>query len=221
MIKHIHIDVCDSTQDLLKEQTSVAGESLLVSTENQLKGRGRGENSWEELPGTICFSLEIAPHKIMSFTALEISVLISRFFEFEGNKVGLKWPNDLWDTCLMKCGGVLVQGSGSRLITGVGINLFSNDVKYGGVYLEPFEFDKKAWSLRIAEYILAHRYQDTETLRKEWELRCPHMGSFVTITEGKETYSGIFKGLGEYGEAIIQTADEGEKKIFNGTLRIT
>ena len=117
--------------------------------------------------------------------------------------------------------GARVQGSGSRLITGVGINLFSNDINYGGVYPERFKLDKKSWCRKIAEYILTHRYQDTDTLKTEWELRCHHMGSHVTITEGKETYSGIFKGLGTFGEALLQTVNEGERKIFNGTLRIT
>ncbi len=219
MIKHIHVDACDSTQDLIKEQTSTDEETLLVSANKQLKGRGRGQNIWEDLPGTICFSLRIEQHKIMSFTALEISLLIARFFEFEGCKLGLKWPNDLWDSRMTKCGGVLVQGSGSKLIAGVGINLFSNNTLYGGVYLEPFEFDKKAWSFRIAEYILNNRYKDTEALSRDWELRCPHLGSSVTITEGSELMTGVFKGLGEFGEALLHT-EEGEKKIFNGTLRI-
>ncbi len=219
MIKHIHVDVCDSTQDLLKEQTSMSEEILLVSTNKQLKGRGRGQNTWEDLPGTICFSLEIVPHSIMSFTALEISLLVARFFEFEGCKLGLKWPNDLWDSRMTKCGGVLVQGSGSRMIAGVGINLFSNNTLFGEVYLEAFNFNKKSWSSRIAEHILAHRYTDTEALRGDWELRCPHLGSSVTITEGNEVCTGIFKGLGEFGEALLHT-DKGEKKIFNGSLRI-
>ncbi|MES2528179.1 MAG: biotin--[acetyl-CoA-carboxylase] ligase [Bdellovibrionota bacterium] len=219
MIKHIHVDVCDSTQDLLKEQTSSSQETLLVSTDRQLKGRGRGQNLWEDLPGTICFSLDILPHQVMSFTALEISLLVARFFEFEGCKLGLKWPNDLWDSRMTKCGGVLVQGSGSRLMAGVGINLYSNNPLFGGVYLEPFAFDKKAWSFRIAEYINSHRYTDTDTLRRDWELRCPHLGSSVTITEGTEVFTGIFRGLGEFGEALLHT-EEGEKKIFNGTLRI-
>ncbi len=219
MIKHVHVDVCDSTQDLLKEQTTVSGETLLVSTNRQTKGRGRGVNVWEELPGTLCFSLSIEPHSVMSFTALEMSLLVARFFEFEGCIIGLKWPNDLWDSRGLKCGGILVQGSGSRLYAGIGINLFSNHKDFGGVYLESFEFDKKSWSYRISEYILAHRYSQTEALIKDWEIRCPHMGKDVTITEGNEILHGTFMGLGQHGEAVLRT-EGGIKNIFNGTLRI-
>ncbi len=219
MIKHIHLDVCDSTQDVLKEQTRAVNETLLVSTNKQVKGRGRGQNTWEDLPGTLCFSLEVKPHQTMSFTALEISLLVAQFFELEGMKLGLKWPNDLWNLNKKKCGGILVQGGDSRLIAGIGINLFSDDPLFGGVYPSSFELDKKAWSLKIAEYILTQRYTHTEALRRDWELRCCHVGKAVTISEGKDVFEGIFKGLGEFGEAILSTK-AGDKKIFNGTLRI-
>lgn len=220
MIRHIHVDACDSTQDLIKEQTPDGSETILVSTNKQLNGRGRGTNSWLEIPGTLCFSLSVEPHKILSFTALEISLLIARFFEFEGSKITLKWPNDLWDSKQKKCGGILVQGSGSKLYAGIGINLFSDHNEFGGVYRESFEFDKKSWSLRIAEFILSHRYSDTEALRKDWEIRCPHMGYRVTISEGTAINEGIFLGLGDSGEARLHTI-EGIKNFYNGTLRIT
>lgn len=220
MIRHIHLDVCDSTQDLIKEQTADGSEAILVSTNKQQKGRGRGSNSWEEIPGTLCFSLTVEPHRVLSFTALEISLLISRFFEYEGSRIGLKWPNDLWDSKQKKCGGILVQGSGSKFYAGIGLNLFSSHTEFGGVFGETFEFDKKSWSLKIAEFILSHRYSDTETLRKDWEIRCPHMGYRVTISEGSEVNEGIFLGLGDTGEARLQTM-EGTKSFYNGTLRIT
>ena len=220
MIRHIHVDACDSTQDLIKEQTGDRTDVILVSTNKQLKGRGRGTNSWQEIPGTLCFSLTVEPHRVLSFTALEISLLISRFFEYEGCKLGLKWPNDLWDSKQKKCGGVLIQGSGEKLYAGIGLNLFSTHPDFGGVYRETFEFDKESWSLRIAEYIIAHRYTDTDALRNDWEIRCPHMGSQVTISEGTERNEGIFLGLGDSGEARLHTVD-GIKSFYNGSLRIT
>ncbi len=219
MIKHVHVDVCDSTQDLLKEQTSGSGEILLVSTNRQTKGRGRGANVWEDLPGTLCFSLIVEPHAVMSFTALEISLLLTRFFELEGRILGLKWPNDLWDSEGLKCGGILIQGSGARLYAGIGLNLFSNQKDFGGVYSADFAVDKKFWSYRIAQYITSHRYTQTDTLIKDWETRCPHMKKEVIITEGNESWRGTFMGLGGHGEAVLST-DEGMKNLFNGTLRI-
>lgn len=219
MIRQIHVDACESTQDLIKEQTPEGSETILVSTNSQQKGRGRGTNTWLETSGTVCFSLSLEPHRVLSFTALEISLLISRFFEIEGCKISLKWPNDLWDSQQLKCGGILIQGSGSNFFAGVGINLFSDRAEFGGVYREGFELDKKSWSLKIARYLIANRYSDTAQLKKDWEERCTHLGRRVSITENSEVSEGIFLGLGEAGEARLMTA-HGTKNFYNGTLRI-
>lgn len=217
MIRHIHKRSCDSTQDLLKEQLQhYPGETLLVSCEQQIKGRGRSDKLWTSLPGSLCLSLTIEAHTVMSFTALEMSLLVARFFE--DCKLSLKWPNDLWNKHQQKCCGILVQNSNGVMMAGIGINLFSDEEAYGGVYEESFSFDKKAWSLEVANFILANRYEDTTSLKKDWEDRCGHLHQAVRITEGGMVIEGIFEGLGQYGEAVIAT-NEGHKNIFNGTLR--
>ena len=82
MEKFIHVERCDSTQDLIKEQLlqSVQNE-LTVSCEHQTNGRGRGSNIWQDSPGTLCFSMTIKPHVQVTYTALEISLLIHHFFK--------------------------------------------------------------------------------------------------------------------------------------------
>jgi BirA family transcriptional regulator, biotin operon repressor / biotin---[acetyl-CoA-carboxylase] ligase len=222
MIKHIHVNECDSTQDLLKEQLNNPGvaEQILVSCENQISGRGRGENKWTSMPGTICFSINIKPHKLMSFTAIELSVLVARFFELKGKKLKLKWPNDLWDESLKKCGGILVQGSQNNFYAGIGLNIFSHEPEYGSVFGMSFEIDKKIWSYDLASYIFQNRYSDTELLRRDWITRCGHLNEMVKVSEGSEVYEGIFQGLGEHGEALI-CRDAGTLRVYNGSLRIS
>ncbi len=219
MIKQIHVNSCDSTQDLLKEQLKDHGsETILVSCENQLKGRGRGDKVWSALPGTLCFSLNLPPHVAPSFTALEISLLITKFFEEIGKELKLKWPNDIWNKHQQKCCGVLVQSFQHHMMAGIGINLSSQDSAFGAIFDEEFEFDKKSWAHEMANFILMNRYQDTESLKKDWNERCFHLNKEVTITENNETHQGIFLGLGTHGEAILSTPD-GEMKLYNGTLR--
>lgn len=219
MIKQIHFSECHSTQDVLKEQLTLSSsETLLVSCENQTSGRGRGENLWHSLPSSLCFSLQITPNPVMSFTALEISVLVARFFIKEGVSLKLKWPNDLWDDQEKKCGGILVQGSQPKLLAGIGLNYFSEDPNYGGIFKTSFKVDKKNEARDLAEFILNNRFFDTDTLKREWLTHCGHLNEMVSVTEGKETISGSFLGLGDYGEALIQTK-EGVSRLFNGSLR--
>jgi BirA family biotin operon repressor/biotin-[acetyl-CoA-carboxylase] ligase len=219
MIRHVHVNDCDSTQDLLKEQLNQnTSESVLVSCENQISGRGRGENVWKAMPGSLCLSLNIKPHVVMSYTALELSVIVAKYFESKAKNLKLKWPNDLWDEHGKKCGGILIQGSQNQLLAGIGINLFSHDEIFGGVFSGAFEIDKKVWSRELAEYILANRYSSTEELRKDWLKRCGHLNELVRVTEAGQVFEGMFQGIGEHGEALVCT-DAQINHIYNGTLR--
>lgn len=221
MIKHIHVNECDSTQELLKEQliNQSGNEQFLVSCENQISGRGRGENIWTSMPGTLCLSMNIGPHTVMSYTALEISVIIAKFFEGKGKELKLKWPNDLWDHLGKKCGGILIQGSQNQMMAGIGLNLFSHDPEYGSVFDMEFELDKKIWVREMADFILANRYESTSQLRADWLKRCGHLNQMVRITEGSEVFEGIFQGLGDHGEALVCT-DAHVSRIYNGSLRL-
>lgn len=219
-MNQLHVDACDSTQDLLKEQTAQKSGVNLVSTNRQTKGRGRGTNAWQDLPGSLCFSLLLPPHPVLSLTALELSVLVARFFEYEGSVLGLKWPNDLWDSRGKKCGGILLQGGGQEYLAGIGLNLYSEDTGFGGIYREPFEFDKKSWSWRVGEFIHSHRYSSGSELVKDWEARCQHMEKEVTVTENGNVVEGIFLGLGMNGEARISSLGK-EVRLYNGSLRLT
>jgi BirA family biotin operon repressor/biotin-[acetyl-CoA-carboxylase] ligase len=222
MIKQVHLDQCHSTQDVLKEQFNYEEENqiILVSCENQLSGRGRGENCWSSMKGTLCFSINIPPHPLMSFTAIELSVIIADYFEAKNVSLVLKWPNDLWDKNHKKCAGILVQGNQKNLIAGVGINLFSTQSEFGAVFDEEYLLNKKSLSQEIATFIVANRIYDVAILKTKWLDRCGHLNKEVTIFEGGQITTGKFIGLGEFGEALIETSFD-IRKVFNGSLRIT
>ncbi|HXH74370.1 MAG TPA: biotin--[acetyl-CoA-carboxylase] ligase [Bacteriovoracaceae bacterium] len=219
MIKHIHVKECDSTQDLLKEQLGLFKDAneILVSCDNQLKGRGRGIHNWEALPGSLCFSLTVQPHPIPSFTAIEMSLLVARFFE--GSVLTLKWPNDIWNRHENKCCGILVQNHHGIMIAGIGLNLYSEHHEFGGIYDTHFEFNKNSWSFEIANFIQANRYKTDTSLKRDWEARCGHMGSLVCIEESGQFTEGIFEGLGEHGQAMLKTP-HGIRHMYNGSLRV-
>ncbi len=220
MIKHVHVSDCDSTQNLIKEQLSgkTGAQHILVSCENQTAGRGRGEKSWLTMPGTLSFSLSLTPHSVTSFTALELSVLVAQFFAKKGKEIKLKWPNDLLIEN-KKCCGILVQSSQDQMFAGIGINLFSENDEFGGIYETEFEIDKKYWAEEIAKFIYDHRLPDTISLKLAWMQACSHLYQEVSIQEGSEIIKGIFVGVGEHGEALLKTSDD-IKSIFNGTLRL-
>ena len=220
MEKFIHVERCDSTQDLIKEQLlqSVQNE-LTVSCEHQITGRGRGSNIWQDSPGTLCFSMTIRPHIQVTYTALEISLLVHHFFKMKGKEIRLKWPNDLMTLEEKKCGGVLVQNSESRYYVGIGLNLFQNESSFGGIYETSFPINKQEWVKELSDYIRSNRYSNTEDLSKDWLKSCFHLNQQVNISECDQETCGKFVGLGPYGEALLENS-QGTHHLFNGSLRL-
>ena len=220
MKNFIYVDSCDSTQDLLKEQLKQESfDELTVCCEHQTRGHGRSDSVWEDSPGTLCFSMIVKPHVQTTFTALEISLLIHNFFSIKGKEIKLKWPNDLIGLNEKKCGGVLVQTSGTYNLAGIGINLFQNDDRFGGVYETSFSIDKKEWAKDLSHFISSNRYESTEDLIQDWSKSCSHLNREVRIFEASMETKGIFKGLGQYGEAVLENL-QGTHHLFNGSLRL-
>ncbi|MFA5584055.1 MAG: biotin--[acetyl-CoA-carboxylase] ligase [Bacteriovoracaceae bacterium] len=217
MIRHIHLDHCDSTQDVLKEQLSLNnGENLLISCDHQTSGRGRGDHKWTPMPGSLYMSFTVAPSIVPSFTAIELSVLVADFFD--GSKLTLKWPNDIFNHHYKKCAGILIQQSQNQMLAGIGINLFSSVEHFGGVFEQNFECNKKSWCWELAKFINENRFKSIQSLKEKWMEKCHHLGDHVMVVDGNEKVHGYFRGLGDYGEALIEN-NEGIHKVYNGSLR--
>ena len=221
MKKFIHVDRCDSTQELLKEQLTheYLNEDLTVSCNHQLNGFGRGSNTWTDSPGTVCFSMTIKAHEKITFTALEISLLIHRFFELKGKVIKVKWPNDLINSEGKKCGGVIVQNYDHNFLAGIGINLFQNDASFGGIYEADFLIDKKEWAKELSTFIGLNRYTSSEQIERDWLKGCYHLNREVKIIDGDQELKGEFIGLGAHGEALLKNS-QGTIHVYNGSLRL-
>ncbi|MBY0516578.1 MAG: biotin--[acetyl-CoA-carboxylase] ligase [Bacteriovoracaceae bacterium] len=214
-MKHLKLNECNSTQEEIKRHVDVY---QLVSTEKQLLGRGRGENSWSHEEGSLAFSFSSPVHPHLTWQSLEVAVSLAKTIEeLWGIKIGLKWPNDLYNHD-KKCGGILLKLEQPHMFIGVGINL-QPSTHWGSV------FDKKKslnqnWAHDLA-YQFALNYLESfpsplKKIEEAWTQRCVHLNKMVTIQDGEEIHSGLFNGLGVNGEAIV-----GGKSIYNGTLRWT
>jgi BirA family biotin operon repressor/biotin-[acetyl-CoA-carboxylase] ligase len=221
MKKFIHVDRCESTQELIKEQLGLDHhcEDLAVSCEHQINGFGRGSNTWTDSSGTICFSMTIIPNKNITFTPLEISLLVRNFFLLKGKDIKVKWPNDLINSEGKKCGGVIVQNSGSHFYAGIGLNLFQNDPSYGGIYEAEFALDKKEWAKELSTFIWLNRYAGHEEISADWLKGCHHLNRHVKIVDGDHEATGEFIGLGPFGEAVLKNP-QGTVHLYNGSLRL-
>ncbi|MAZ49083.1 MAG: biotin--[acetyl-CoA-carboxylase] ligase [Halobacteriovoraceae bacterium] len=208
-MKHEHFQEINSTQDYLLERNP--RDEYLVSCDTQTDGRGRYGRKWENTEGSLCFSFTLRAGAVMTHAPLEVAVLINQYFE---NRLRVKWPNDLFDKSLKKCGGILIDTKGSTLTVGVGLNLSASS-DYGHI-LEEAEFkniEKKHLAGKIYQYILDNRLHGDKVIEL-WERYCIHMNQEVTIDETK----GNFIGLGPEGEAMLNVQGDHTKSFFTGSL---
>lgn len=211
-MKHEHFQEINSTQDYLLERNP--RDEYLVSCDAQTAGRGRYGRDWDNIEGSLCFSFTLRAGAVMTHAPLEVAVLINQFFE---NKLRLKWPNDLYDYSLKKCGGILIDTKGNTLTVGVGLNLFKNS-SYGHILddSEKDKIDKKRLAEEIYQYILDNRLHGDKVLEL-WERYSIHMNQKVSIDETP----GVFIGLGPEGEAMLKVEGDTTKSFFTGSLSLS
>ncbi|MBL0421229.1 biotin--[acetyl-CoA-carboxylase] ligase [Ramlibacter sp. AW1] len=123
----------DSTNsELMRRARAGRSEAVLLVAERQSAGRGRQGRTWHGQPGaalTFSLGLTLAPGDWAGLS-LAVGVTLSEALD---QRIGLKWPNDLW-LLDRKLAGILVEtaggGSGTAqryTVVGVGINLAAPD----------------------------------------------------------------------------------------------
>ena len=231
---HHHFHSINSTQIYLKENLDAlkkSEENILISCSHQTDGIGRRGNVWDNYDNSIAMSFTFKPNAIASLTPLEIGIITIKFFKKVFNKeLFLKWPNDLMTKDGKKCGGILCQYiNHDTVIVGIGINLgkheriINHEYRYAvgsvdqGLIIS--EFDQEKISKELYTYLLEERISNSTLLKNEFNAHCIHLNKEVFLFEDGIDHVGLFRGIGENGEAILET--NGELKSFlSGSLTI-
>lgn len=226
-MQHLHFESCHSTQkylqDLLKDNDS---NDFLVSCDFQDSGVGQKDKKWDCLNNTLCLSFNTNPNLVLNLTSLEIGIIICDFFKKELNTpLFLKWPNDILNSNGEKVGGIIINKSGdSRPIIGIGLNISSTEnekineyeIKAGFIF-KHYDFIKKTLAESIYNFINQNRLSP-QSVRTGWVESCIHINRNVSILEADNISSGLFVGIGEYGQAQLEI-DKKIQEFYTGTLR--
>uniref|UniRef100_UPI0035658D9C biotin--[acetyl-CoA-carboxylase] ligase n=1 Tax=Halobacteriovorax sp. TaxID=2020862 RepID=UPI0035658D9C len=225
-IEHLHFEECESTQIILKNELNSRSSipNLLVSSEKQTKGRGRSGNVWDSTENSIAMSFVIEPNSVLTLTSLELGAIICNYFK--DYSLQLKWPNDILNSNQMKCAGLLCQTYQDKILVGLGLNYGpsetlekSSQYKFGRSHITDNQIDRsniEQITLSIYSFIINNRLTSEETI-SAWNTHCSHLGQNVEIRDDKNVDKGIFKGIGQNGEALIESKGL-IKKIYSGSL---
>lgn len=223
-------DELDSTNNLALELAKEDDVELplLVLTEQQTAGRGRGSNSWWATRGALTFSVlvETVQQQLPPATWPRISLSTGlAVCEALGGlaptaDLRLKWPNDVFLDGSKLCGVLVEAPSGrmDRLVVGVGINVNNSFAT------APEELKSLATSLydstqevrnladvlaevllRIESRLQSVRDGDAE-LTRAWRERCLLKNSLVSLRTGDQLVQGRCRGIDEDGALLIESS---------------
>lgn len=131
-------NVTKSTQPIAEGSPMIDG--LVVITNQQTEGKGRGKNQWLSPTGSISFSyaVKVPLHsKLFShlaffqhLDALAILLAIKKFNRMDELDLKIKWPNDIYYKEKHKLVGILsnstYEGDSAKFFIGNGINLLNS-----------------------------------------------------------------------------------------------
>jgi len=236
VFKKIHLKEIPSTQQYMKEffQQTKNLESLIVTTDKQTRGKGRGDHTWVDGKNNLAFTFSLKPHSVISLTPLEIACLLHQFLsEKFSMDLTLKWPNDILIQGQGKCAGILLDFYSEDWVgVGIGVNLIVDPLFKNPLFKTPASalltsektglppHFKQQIPEEFFSFVLSHRL-NTQPLLNYWEKYCGHSQKNVIIYEDENSYiQGIFKGIGPQGEALILNAEGEIQKIFSGSLTV-
>jgi BirA family biotin operon repressor/biotin-[acetyl-CoA-carboxylase] ligase len=240
----IHFDSITSTNDTAKEfALKRAKEGLVITAEEQLKGRGRRGRTWESPKGTgiwmtILLRPDISPSQGPKFTLLSAVAVAKSIKEVTGLNAKIKWPNDIIINNKKVC-GILTEMNAeidfvNHIIIGIGVNVnamqddFPIEVQQRAISLAQ-ETGKKVSRQELARKILENiekRYlafiqgMDFENILEEWKGLSCNLGKQVKATVNGKELIGTAVDINKDGALILKTDEEKFIEINYGDVMV-
>jgi BirA family transcriptional regulator, biotin operon repressor / biotin---[acetyl-CoA-carboxylase] ligase len=235
------LETVGSTQDYLHAQvrSGAAGPlPLLVVSEEQTAGRGRGANSWWSARGSLAFSLLFdpagwdLPRGPLPERSLAVGVaVVDAMAPFiPDHLLGLHWPNDVFASG-KKLAGVLIDvlPDGNHIV-GIGLNVNSTlaaapvDVRRRATSLRELAdrtFDRTAVLLNLLKQLegaLRAASAAPAQFGRRFDELCLQLGHDLTVEVGGESTTGRCAGIAPDGALLLDTSN-GRQRFYSGVLR--
>ncbi|KAB7648403.1 biotin--[acetyl-CoA-carboxylase] ligase [Polymorphobacter fuscus] len=220
-----HLASTGSTNDWLLANAAALADGHWVIADRQTAGRGRRGRIWGDGEGNLMTSVLVraeGPVQQLSFVAaLALRVALDL-----GDRVQLKWPNDLLLDGV-KVSGILLERAGDALVVGMGVNLARH----------PDDTERPATSLAaaglpvpapmavlarlmpaFAEYRGLWATQGFAPIRERWLAHAGGVGDRIAARLGAETIEGRFEGLAADGALALRLDDGSLRPVHAGEV---
>ncbi|POY39150.1 biotin--[acetyl-CoA-carboxylase] ligase [Solitalea longa] len=224
----------DSTNNYLKDlltNSTPQPEGTVIMAENQFSGRGQINNKWISEPGkNLTVSILLCPNFLPAIKQFDLNKVVSLGVadfvnHFLGNKVKIKWPNDIyWDD--NKLGGILIENFllGAQLkqsVIGIGLNI--NQQNFNGapnatsfLQIQQTEFDLKNCLNALCVFLEARYLQlksgKSEKINNDYLNILYRLNTVDLYRANGEFFYGEIIGVNPNGQLQIKS-NEGVKEF--------
>ncbi len=233
------LDQTASTNSWAIDHAAQLQHGDVVFTQQQTAGRGQGDRVWHAPPGVLTASLMMDGVAPLHWPVLSLASGLAVIYAIEDlmpnchNMLRLKWPNDVWCN-QRKLAGILVEGSGQRLVIGIGCNRQVDFTDWPATSIQPISLhhmqavvpSELALLARLRHYLLeaggllmSGSGQGLSLLWPELRRRDALVGTAVGIDLAHEHWSGTALGIDGQGHYQIQGNDGEVRSFAAGRIR--
>lgn len=237
----IHKQTVASTQRLAHEVAlNNSPHGTVIIAEEQTEGKGRISRTWHSDKGTgvwMSFILRpaILPYMAPQLTLLTATVLAEVLDELTDVRPQIKWPNDILIQG-KKAAGILTEMQAEQdkivyVIIGIGLNVnqlktdFPDDIRNKATSLRAETDEKVELNLLIQRFLeqfekryTAYVQEGFGRVKSSWENYGFRINETLQITNGNQTWEGVFSGIAEDGALLAEKADGSLEKVYSGEI---
>jgi BirA family biotin operon repressor/biotin-[acetyl-CoA-carboxylase] ligase len=226
-------EVLDSTStEALRLARAGERGPFWVTARSQTAGRGRRGRVWVSQSGNLYASLlleapspSLCAAQLSFVPALAVHDAVCDLTGLDA-RLKLKWPNDLLCDG-SKVGGILIEGEGTFVVSGIGINCAhhpdatgypSTSLSACGAAVSPdkiFEQLSARMPERLAQWNRGAGFAGT---RIDWLARAFGLGEALSVTAGDRKLTGVFENLDETGRLVLRLPDGRREPITAGEV---
>lgn len=204
---------------------------FIISSKEQTKGRGRRGRTWISLEGNLFFSQGLVFNisyigQLIALSTLSLYETIKTMLQ-PTHQVSLKWPNDILIDNQKVSGMLLEKGYNGYIIIGIGVNikqapsspqmlypvtsLAANGIDIDRLaflrsYITNFDKNEQSWQI--------HGFNE---IKQKWLEAVQGLNTQISVHTDREELIGIFKGIGDDGELLLETT-ENLRHIYAGDV---
>lgn len=230
------LDSVDSTNNyaMAAIENGTAGHGMACFAHEQTAGRGQRGKHWASQKGkNIMMSLILEPRLLKMTSQFHLSAVIANacslfLSELTGEKINIKWPNDLF-WCDRKTGGILIenkfQGSLWKwAVAGIGINVNQVDFDRNLLHAVSLKqvtgknFNCADLARQLQERILEKTADDKELdkVLQQYNEQLYKRNELVTLRKGRIKFDTKIKEVSARGRLV--TTDSLEREFDFGEV---